>query len=122
MELDFSDLLAKIKSDLQSAPAPEYLQPTRRTQYFEYLVSPDSKLREIIQGFYLQQIQERGYPDILPDYLEQRKVTIILHGHEFGQGCAAPYFCHELGYWPTGSENPNFIKAFEKKWKKWKKL
>ncbi len=42
--------------------------------------------------------------------------TLIVHGHEPGQYCNTPDFCHSEHYRPTGLEHPVFIKAFNTKW------
>jgi hypothetical protein len=41
----------------------------------------------------------------------------VFHGHPVGEHCFAKYYCHVLGYKPTGTEHPSFIKNFNEKWK-----
>lgn len=43
--------------------------------------------------------------------------TVVLHGHDKKKYCRNDYFCHVLGYRPTGKEKPKFLKGFYEKWR-----
>ncbi len=110
--MDVTELLAHIKQQLSASPAAlEYLQPMRAVHYYEYLTADPGRKQGVFH-FYYSFILANGYP--VGETNSQ--ASVILHGHEDNEGCAAPYFCHELGYRPSGSEHPAFIKNFNKKW------
>lgn len=55
----------------------------------------------------------------LPDFGEDSKmygITYIVHGHPVGKPCAAPNLCHEFGYKPDETNNPQFRRVFYAKW------
>lgn len=107
------DILAEAQKVLKTKPtAPEisYLTPCRNRVYYEFLGNLTGKLVVHLYDKYIPDAQQCA--DL------QERFDTILHSHPENSGCFAPTFCHVLGYSPTGSEHPSFIKAFNITWKK----
>jgi hypothetical protein len=80
-----------------------YRRPERSDLYVSYLaVQP---CRDLVKHNYLYIPENPGY-----------KITNIIHGHEKGVPCAAPFFCHEYGYRPDETQFPEFHRVFYQKW------
>ena len=55
--------------------------------------------------------------------IHKRGTSVILYGHSeyaensaFVQPCAAPHFCHLIGYRPDATNSPAFRRGFQQKW------
>ena len=80
-----------------------YRRPARSELYMSYLaVQP---CRDLVHHLYLE-IPENPLDN----------ATTIIHGHEKGLPCAAPFFCHEYGYRPDETHFPEFHRVFYQKW------
>jgi hypothetical protein len=83
-----------------------YRRPERSDLYVSYLaVQP---CRDVVIHCY------EKIPNISIDMVYS--YTVIIHGHEKGVPCAAPFFCHEYGYRPDETQFPEFHRVFYQKW------
>lgn len=100
------DLLARANALLKD----DYLQESREFYFIEPITPHNYKIQDVIINFYL---------DIPPVGLEcPDSASVVIHGHERGKPCQAPYYCHIYGYSPTGAEHPGYISQFNLKWRK----
>jgi hypothetical protein len=89
----------------------EYYTPVREIMSHIVLVPTGYKMSDITANLYETESGLSADPTEYPD-----TVSVVVHGHERGIPCYAPYFCHIYGYSPTGAEPPSFIKNWNNKW------
>ncbi len=102
--MSFKDDVARLVNQVNTLlKEGSYRRPERSDLYMSYLaVQP---CRDVV-------IHEYGLvPDVTTNY-----ATYIIHGHEKGVPCAAPFFCHEYGYRPDETQFPEFHRVFYQKW------
>jgi len=58
--------------------------------------------------------QANTFPHADPAWVQG--FDVLLHMHDSDKPCFTNDFCHVLGYRPTGSEHPSFIRFFYEKW------
>ena len=104
-----SDILAESEALLKERPSTnkDYLTPCRNRVYYEFL-------GELIDGPLLH-FYNKEEP---PTHPGLKNFNLIRHSHSKNSGCFAPTFCYVVGYAPTGSEHPAFIRAFNQTWEK----
>jgi len=143
-DLSFTDVLERAKLLLEEQV--EYLQPYRTFWFVDVLSTPEHKIGNGLLNVYLADPSHypgsKSHPDCshcrmidatidvmsLEALFPSRKspphadsalvqaVDVLLHMHERVRPCFTNDFCHVLGYRPTGSEHPEFIRFFYEKW------
>lgn len=143
-DLSFTDVLNRAKLLLGSKV--EYLTPSKTFWFVDVLSPPDFKMGNGLLNVYLADPSHypgsKSHPDCSHCRMIQATIDVIqlealfphrdspphagsalvqgfdvlLHLHESGRPCFTPDFCHVLGYRPTGSEHPGFIRGFYEKW------
>ena len=97
---DVASLLSRANTLLKEG---SYRRPERSESYTSHLaVQP---CRDLVHHLYEE------IPEVPTNY-----ATTIIHGHEKGVPCAAPFFCHEYGYRPDETHFPEFHRVFYQKW------
>jgi hypothetical protein len=112
---DIDDLLARTRLLLNKKPPKPPVEKSvpresviyriafRATRCYQFLTNKTSD--EVNKSHLIHVYSE-------PDTDETPIITII-HNHPRHLSCSAPLFCYELGYSPTGAENPTFIQLFK---------
>ena len=110
---NIDDIVREAQEFLQRKIKPStYREPVRSRIYYECLTPHPNATPIAVINIHIGERDKISYPpsDLLAGEF------VIIHGHGMGKGCSAPYFCHQLGYRPTGEEHPSFLKAFYQKW------
>jgi len=115
MKFDLSEiksLLARTQEIIDKVDNPdvEFIQPTRAFHAISFLVDDSycSNLEDLLHD----------YPDKPNLEIEMNGDLdrVVRHGHNAGQMCAAPHFCHIATFRPEFAHPPSFKKAFNRKW------
>lgn len=89
-----------------------YPIPNRNVIFFYYLSNSTEPYRQTMRHVYF------GFPS-LNSNVAGLDEDFILHYHPDTERCAAPFFCHQFGYWPTDKNAPTFTANFEMIWRKY---
>ena len=143
-DLSFAEVLDRAK--LLLGDSIDYVQPGRTFWFMDVLCPPDHKISNGLLNVYLADpwhypgskahsdckhclliqatIDASSVTALMPlkhtshhtDSAGVQALDVLLHLHESDRPCFTNDFCHVLGYKPTGSEHPGFIRLFYDKW------